>query len=316
MGYTFLFPGQGAQFPGMGRDLYEASGSVQKLFSKATEQVGFDVAELLFNGTEEELQATDKTQVAITAVNLAASRVLRERGVEPERCAGFSLGEYAAFVAAGVLSDEDVFPIVRARGNIMEEVSRTLDSNAGPAGMSAILGLDYDTVKETLDSSQIENVYPGIHNSPVQTVISGTAEALEAAEQVLRDAGARRVVRLKVSGPFHCPLMEEAKRRFESFLSDYTFSDPKLPVYTNVTGKRVESGDEVRTLCTEQLVNTVQWVAEVEALVSDGAGDFLEVGPGTVLGGLWKAYTKSRDGGGRTCAAAGKLEDIDSIARS
>jgi [acyl-carrier-protein] S-malonyltransferase len=314
MGYTFLFPGQGAQFPGMGSDLYDASDGVRTLFSKATEQVGFDVAELLFHGTEEELQATDRTQVAITAVNLAASRVLRERGLEPERCAGFSLGEYAALVAAGVLSDEDVFPIVRARGNIMEEVSRGLDTDQGPAGMSAILGLDYETVSTTLHDAAIDAVYPGIHNSPVQTVISGTAEALEAAETQLKEAGAKRVVRLKVSGPFHSPLMEDARTRFAAFLEDFAFSDPSLPVYSNVHGGRIQSGEDARELCTQQLVSPVMWVAEQQTLLSEEAGDFLEVGPGTVLGGLWKAYTKSRDGGGRSCLPAGTLEHIDSVA--
>lgn len=313
MGYTFLFPGQGAQYPGMGRDLYEASNAVQSLFKRASDQVGFDVAELLFNGSEEELQATDRTQVAITAVNLAARRLLTERGVAPERCAGFSLGEYAALVTAGILAEDDVFPIVRARGNIMEEVSRTLDSEHGPAGMSAILGLDLETVTGVLDRSDIEEAYPGIHNSPVQTVISGTSRALESAEQLLREAGARRVVRLKVSGPFHCPLMQEARERFDEFLSGFTFSDPTVPVYSNVDGKQIASGAEARRRCTEQLVSPVRWVAEVESLISDGSGDFLEVGPGTVLGGLWKAYKKSNDEATQSCLPAGKLDDIAAI---
>ena len=308
-----VFPGQGAQFPGMGRDLYDASESVRELFSQASHEVGFDVAELLFNGSEEELQATDNTQIAVTLVNLAAARVLRERGVEPERVAGFSLGEYAALVEAGVMDAKDVFPVVRTRGELMERASRALDTEAGPAGMSAVLGLDYDTVQNVLEGEGIENAYPGMFNSPVQTVISGTAEALDRTEPVMKEAGAKRAIRIKVSGPFHSPLMEDARLEFAGALESVTFSDPRLPVYSNVSGEQVIDGDDARRLCIQQLVSPVLWVEEEHAIVRDGSSGLLEVGPGTVLGGLWKAYRKSYPEVELTCHPAGKLEDMEQI---
>ncbi len=179
MRYSYLFPGQGAQSPGMGQDLYDFSEDVRALYALASKQCGFDVAALVFEGSEEDLKSTDNTQIAITATNLAAATVLHEFGIKSDRIAGFSLGEYAGLVEAGVLDVDSVFPIVRTRGQVMEEASRTLDSDEGPAGMTAVLGLDYETVAEVLQA--VPDAYPGIHNSPAQTVVSGTATALAAA---------------------------------------------------------------------------------------------------------------------------------------
>ncbi len=314
MDFCFLFPGQGAQYPGMGRDFYEHSTAVRELFQRASDAAGRDVSRLVFDGTEDELKQTDNTQIAITVTSLAAAIVMREHGLSPAACAGFSLGEYAALVESGVLALEDVFSVVLARGQIMEEVSRELDTAAGPAGMSAIMGLSFEKVSEVLSSAAVEGVYPGIWNSPAQTVISGTAEALTSVEAILKEAGAKRCIRLKVSGPFHSPLMSKAGARFAEVLADKTFHDPTLPVYSNVTGDKVGTGAEARDYCVQQLVSTVQWVPEQRAVVRDGFKQVAEVGPGTVLSGLWKNYTKSELESELPCRAAGSVEDIRALA--
>lgn len=313
MPYTFLFPGQGAQYPGMGKDLYDAHDSVKELFRRGNQQVPFNLEEVIFDGTEEDLRATDKTQVAVTVVSLAASRALGERGIRPDRVAGFSLGEYAALTEAGVLAAEDVLPLVKIRGEVMEAASRELDGEAGRAGMMAVMGLSLDQIRRTLEDNKFTDAFPSMANSPVQTVLSGTAEGLERAGGLLKEAGAKRVIPLKVSGPFHTPLMENARREFEKAVTGVTFSDPRLPVYSNVTGELVESGDQARELCLQQLVNTVLWVREEESLLRDGTGRLLEVGPGTVLAGLWKAFGKSRDGVDSVVEPAGTLEQIEAL---
>ncbi|MFW5785743.1 MAG: ACP S-malonyltransferase [bacterium] len=311
---TFLFPGQGAQYPGMGKDLYDANDSVKDLFRRANEHVPFKLEEVIFDGTEEDLRATDKTQVAVTITSLAAALVLKERGVGADRAAGFSLGEYAALTEAGVLAPEDVLPLVKIRGEVMEAASRALDSDAGRAGMIAVMGLDLDTIRRTLEDNDFSDAFPSMANSPVQTVVSGTAEGLTRAQDILKEAGAKRVIPLKVSGPFHTPLMEDARKEFEKAVRDVTFADPKIPVYSNVTGDLISSGSEAQELCLRQLITTVMWTKEEESLLRDGPGRLLEVGPGTVLSGLWKAFAKDRDVADVAVEPAGTLEQIQAIA--
>ena len=309
----FLYPGQGAQFPGMGKALYDSHAEVRDLFGLASGAAGFDVADLIFTGSEDDIKATDRSQVAITTVNLAARRVLARRGIVSDGAAGFSLGEYSALVDAGVLEEADALELVTLRGQIMEEVSRSLDSGSGSAGMAAVLGLDADTIVSVLESAGVQDVYPANINSPVQTVLSGTAAGLEKATSVLKDGGARRVVILKVSGPFHSPLMHEAKNRFTRELERFEFRDPQKPVYANVTGAAITSGDESRTLCSEQLVAPVRWVDEESAILADGYDQLLEVGPGEVLTGLWKSFTKGRDEIKLESRPAGTLEQITAL---
>ncbi len=295
----------------MGKDLYDESEAVRRLFEAASDTTEMDLRRLLFEGSDEDLKATDKTQIAITLVNLAAATVLAERDITAQASAGFSLGEYASLVQAGVLASEDVFAVVRRRGDCMERASRELDARfGGTAGMAAVLGLSFEDVCRTLESHGFEQVYPAIHNSPVQTVIAGAGEELGRAQKVLKEAGARRVMPLKVSGPFHTPLMESARVEFEEYLETVSFADPELPVYSNVTGSRVVSGREARALCIRQLVSTVRWVDEQRCLVADGYDELLEVGPGTVLEGLWKAFAKTEDHGAVVCRPAGTIEDI------
>ena len=309
----FLYPGQGAQFPGMGKDLHEEYPEARELFEAATAAAGFDVAELIFSGTDDDLKATDRSQVAITTINLAARRVLMIRGIESAGAAGFSLGEYAALVDAGILSEADALQLVTLRGQIMERVSRSLDSAGGAAGMAAVIGMAPDAILECLKAAGVVDAYPANLNSPVQTVLSGTAAGLESAGVALKDCGARRFIVLKVSGPFHSPLMQVAKDDFSKELARVAFSDPKKPVYSNVKGSAIRSGEEARGLCADQLVAPVQWVDEENAILADGYDQLLEVGPGEVLGGLWKSFIKGRDDITLECLPAGKLEQIAAV---
>lgn len=294
----------------MGKDLYDADAAVRDLFALASDVAGRDMAALVFDGSDEDLKQTDNTQIAVTLVNLAASRVLAGRGVHASVVAGFSLGEYAALVDAGVLSAEDAFRLVVARGSIMERASRSWDRDGEPSGMAAVMGLDLPQVQTALEG--IENVYPSLYNSPVQTVIGGTAAALEAAGAPLKAAGARRIVRLAVSGPFHTPLMAAAREEFTAHIDAVTFSEPQKPVYSNVHGTLVADGATARTLCLDQLVSTVRWTDEERTLLDQQRPDaLLEVGPGTVLSGLWRAMAKSDpDWPADLVAAAGTLDGI------
>jgi [acyl-carrier-protein] S-malonyltransferase len=303
----FLYPGQGAQYPGMGKDLWDESGEVKQLFELASDSTAIDMKKLIFEGSEEQLKATDKTQVAITLINLSASSVLKARGIGADGTGGFSLGEYSALYEAGVIRLEDLFPIVKARGELMEKASRNQDSPSGNPGMAAVIGLSFEKVSELL--AGLDGVYLANYNSPVQIVVSGTHEGLERAEPAFKEAGARRFIRLKVSGPFHSPLLEEARAGLEEVLAGYSFSDPQLPLYANVSGTRVESGEEAKRLCVQQVVSGVRWVDEERCILSDGYDSFLEVGPGTVLTGLWKYVSEET-----TCTPAGKLEEINRIA--
>ena len=301
----FLFPGQGAQYPGMAKDLWEASPAVRDLFTVASDASGMDARKLLFESTAEELKVTDRTQIAVTLASLCSGAVLRERGAKLDGCAGFSLGEYAALCEAGILSLSDVFPIVKLRGELMEKAARGLDSTSGSAGMVAVLGIPAERVASVVEPLAKEGAHLANYNSPSQMVISGTADGLQRAEKALKDAGAKRFIRLAVSGPFHSPLMVEARKAFDVALKSYTFNDPRLPVYSNVTGRAISSGAEARELCGKQLVSLVRWVTVEERLLADGFDRFLEAGPGTVLAGLLRALRSDVP-----CAPAGTLEAI------
>ena len=307
MKVCFLYPGQGAQYAGMGRDLYEASESVRTLVEAASDATSMDLKKLLFEGTDEELAATDKTQVSITVVNLAARLVLREHGIESEGAAGFSLGEYSALHDAGVLALADVMRVVRIRGDAMEKASRALDTPTGKPGMIAVIGLEFDRAREVLAKLD-GKAFLANRSSPNQIVVAGTQEGLAAAEHDFTEAGAMRIIPLKVSGPFHTPLIASASEELADTLSEVTFSDPQKPVYANVTGARITSGAEARELCVRQVFSPVQWVDEEQAILDDGFDSVIEVGPGTVLSGLWKSFHR-----GFRSKPAGKLSDIESI---
>lgn len=305
---VFLFPGQGAQYQGMGSDLLAASPAVRTLFALASDIAGRDMQALLAEADEATLKRTDVSQPAITLVNLAAAAVLAERGVVPAATAGFSLGEYAALVIAGVISAEDCLRLVKARGETMQAVSDTLMRGQNPPGMAAVIGLAPERVESLIAQCQIQDLFIANINSPKQVVVSGTAEALALAESRFKEAGARRVLRLAVAGPFHSPLMAHAAEQFQPALEAVVFHDPALLLYSNVSGAQVRSGAEAKALALRHISQPVRWTDEEAAISAEGVDAAVEAGPGKVLQGLW------RDAGiNAPCLGAGTLADIDKI---
>jgi [acyl-carrier-protein] S-malonyltransferase len=305
---AFLFPGQGAQHPGMARDLFDSCAAVRELFSLAADTTGIDVKRLLFEGTEEELKETVNTQVAVTLANLSSAAVLAERGIHAQGAAGFSLGEFAALVETGVLTAAQIFPLVKRRGEFMASAAAALDRSAGEPGMAAVLGLSPDKVDEALARAAIPNLYGANYNSPNQVVISGTAAGLAAGIEALKAAGARRVVILKVSGPFHSPLLADAGRALEEALRAVEFRNPAKALFSNVTGALVGTGAEAKALTVRQVTAPVRWTTEEKAILDAGFDRLIEAGPGAVLAGLWGAFHDALP-----CHAAGKLDQIQQI---
>lgn len=291
--YAFLFPGQGAQAPGMVKDVAESFSSAKKVIDDVSSIVNLDMAKLLWESDAAELSRSDNSQIAITAASLALMAALKDKNIEPSAAMGFSLGEFPALYAAGVLSFEDVVKVVRQRGLIMQNVCEEIAAkNEGHApGMTAVLGFPPEKVKEI--ASGIKDAYAANMNSVKQTVVSGTFDALAAVEKAASEAGARRAVRLKVAGPFHSPLMQDAAVEFEKAIADVNFNDPKIKLFSNVTGKECVSGEEAKKSAVLHLTNPVLWTDEEDCLASvmkaDGFDKWaaLEVGPGKVLSGLW-----------------------------
>ncbi|MDR1399045.1 MAG: ACP S-malonyltransferase [Treponema sp.] len=305
---VFLFPGQGAQYQGMGIDLLAASLAVRALFALASDISGRDMRSLLAEADETTLKRTDVSQPAITLVNLAAATVLVERGVTPAATAGFSLGEYAALATAGVISAEDCFRLVKTRGETMQAVSDALMLGQNPPGMAAVIGLAPERVEALIAEWQIKDLFTANINSPKQVVVSGTADALSLAESRFKEAGARRVLRLAVAGPFHSPLMAHAAEQFQSSLEAVVFNDPALPLYSNVSGTRISSGAEAKALALRQISQPVRWTDEEAAVGAAGIDAAVEAGPGKVLQGLWQ------DAGVNVpCFGAGTLADINKL---
>jgi [acyl-carrier-protein] S-malonyltransferase len=308
----FLFPGQGAQYPGMALDLWEDSKAVKELFELASDLTGQDMRALLRDSDGETLMRTDVSQPAVTLANLAAAAYLGERGIRPAGCAGFSLGEYAALVTAGIISPRDCFRLVKARGAAMQAVTDRIreESPGGEApGMAAVIGLEPERVLALIaewTAAGLTGLYPANINSPRQLVAAGTAAALAEAEERFKAAGARRFVRLRVAGPFHSPLMSGAAAAFAPVLEGVPFGDPRIPFYSNVSGGPVSTGAEAKKLALAQISSPVRWVEEEGAISRPGGPEaVLETGPGKVLQGLWK------DSGSEIpCYAAGTAADI------
>jgi len=319
---VYLFPGQGAQYSGMAMDLLE-SDAVKVLFNTASEVFGKDVKEMLQSDADN-LKRTDVSQPAITVANLAAAEFLKDKGFTPAACAGFSLGEYAALVCAGVISAADCLRLIKARGEAMQKTcDRLREASGGDAaaapGMAAVVGLAPATIEELIakwSKEGLKDLYAANINSPKQLAVSGTAAALAEAETRFKEAGARRVIRLQVAGPFHSPLMADATEAFRPALEAVTFHDPVIAVFSNVTGKKISSGDEAKKLALQQITSPVRWVEEESAIAGGGYEACLEVGPGKVLQGLWKDASPA-DGaataGGIPVFAAGTAEDIGKL---
>ena len=290
--YAFLFPGQGAQAPGMMKDICEAVPESRKVLDDISAIWGKDVAKLMWETEADELSRSDNSQMAITAASIAVVKALEIKGIKPSAAMGFSLGEFPALYAAGVLSFEDVIKVVAKRGSIMQAVCEQIAAeNSGHApGMSAVIGLSPEQVKEI--ASKCENVYAANMNSPVQTVLSGTFDGLTQAEALAKEAGARRALRLAVAGPFHCPLMQRAADEFEKAIADVKFNNPEIALFSNVTGKRAENGEEIKKNAVLHLTHPVLWTDEEKVLfymmeADGGEWKLFEPGPGKVLTGLW-----------------------------
>ena len=302
MGKTaFIFPGQGAQVCGMGQDFYENSETAKAVFDRATELLGFSVPELCFEKNDR-LDITEYTQAAMVTTSVAMMKVMEERGIHADVAAGLSLGEYCALAAAGVMSDADAITTVRQRGILMQQAVPV-----GIGSMAAVLGMEASAIEEVLAS--MDDVQIANYNCPGQIVISGKKEAVEAAAESLKAAGAKRVIPLKVSGPFHSRMLTEAGKKLGQVLENVSVSKPQIPYVANVTAQYVTDAESVKPLLEKQVSSSVRWQQSVEMMIADGVDTFIEIGPGKTLSGFMKKINRNV-----TVLNIEKMEDVEACA--
>ena len=286
---AFVFPGQGAQVVGMGKDFYENSELSKNIFDEAAELLDFDVKKVCFEENEA-INITEYTQAAMLTTSVAMLEVLKEKGLKPDVCAGLSLGEYCALVASGVMDFEDALKAVRQRGILMQEAVPT-----GIGAMSAIIGLDADVIAGICD--KIDEVSVANYNCPGQIVITGKKEAVEKANEELKEAGARRCVMLNVSGPFHSEMLKTAGEELYRVLENVELKNFEIPYVTNVTAEYItnERKNEIKEMLKNQVSSSVLWIQSVENMINQGVDTFVEIGPGKTLTGFIKKIAKAMD---------------------
>jgi [acyl-carrier-protein] S-malonyltransferase len=286
---AYIFPGQGAQYEGMGKDLYEKYDLAKKRFKQANDILGFDIAQIMFEGTADELKQTRVTQPAIFLHSVITAELLGE-DFKPDMVAGHSLGEFSALVANKSLTFEDGLKLVSKRAEAMQKATEMVDST-----MAAILGLDDKTVEDVC--RKIDGIVAAAnYNCPGQLVISGETDAVKRANEALIEAGARRAVMLPVGGAFHSPLMEPAREELAKAIEETPFAAPIAPIYQNVTAKAVTNPEEIKKNLMLQLIAPVRWTQTIEQMIKDGADEFIEVGPGKVLLGLLRKINRQAKG--------------------
>jgi [acyl-carrier-protein] S-malonyltransferase len=298
---AFIFPGQGAQYVGMGKQITQQYKSADDIFNQASEALGFDVKSMVFDGDDETLKITENTQPAILTTSIACMQPLSEKGITPDVVAGLSLGEYSAHVAAGTMSFKDAVALVKLRGKYMQE-----EVPVGLATMAAIIGLENQVVIDCCREASAEGIVePSNFNCPGQIVVSGEIKAVEKVVKLCKEKGAKRSVVLPVSAPFHCSMLKPAGDKLAAELEKVQINDMRIPVVTNVTGDYVKDKTQVKELLIKQVSNAVLWENCVHKMLADGVDTFIEIGPGKVLSGFVKKISKE--------AKIFNVEDINSL---
>ncbi|HEY5575161.1 MAG TPA: ACP S-malonyltransferase [Clostridiaceae bacterium] len=301
---AFVFSGQGAQYVGMGKELYENIPVCREIFDKADEALGFSISKICFEGPEEELVKTENTQPAILAMSIAAATALREEGIVPVMTAGLSLGEYSALVCSGAFDFVDAVKLIKKRGRFMQEAVP-----AGVGAMAAIIGLKEEVLREVLAKSAYAGIVEAANfNCPGQIVIAGEMKAVETAVENAREAGALKAIMLNVSGPFHTSMMEPAALKLEKELAEVPVKDMQIPVITNVTGEFIENASDIRGILKEQVMSSVLWEKTINTMLESGVDTFVEIGPGKALCSFVKKVNRK--------VTALNVEDLDSLQKA